>query len=125
VRHGEAGQGAEYTGLLAVVALVVAVTAGGMGGAIADGAGRAVCAIVGDGSQQAERTQPQVQRLTGERLRVRELLARRQGRLLSRRNAAAQSFRTMRLRKLDSSSLAPGGALRAMTYRGPVQAAGG
>ena len=95
MRHGEAGQGAEYTGLLAVVALVVAaVTAGGMGGAIADGAGRAVCAIVGDGSQQAERTQPQVQRLTGERLRVRELLARRRGRLLSRRNAAAQSFRT-------------------------------
>jgi hypothetical protein len=68
VRHGEGGQGsAEYAGLLAVVALVVAaVTAGGMGGAIADGAERAICAIVGDGCAQVERGRPQVQRLAGD-----------------------------------------------------------
>jgi hypothetical protein len=55
MRHGEAGQGsAEYAGLLAVVALVVAaVTAGGMGGAIADGAERKVCAIVEAGAPAA------------------------------------------------------------------------
>src|SRR4051794_40186681 len=37
-----------------------------MGGAIADGAEHAVCAIVGDGCEQSERAQPRVQRLTAE-----------------------------------------------------------